>query len=35
MEVDLHSEEVITDHNVEMHLRHHYLNNKSYVLELA
>ena len=35
LEVDLHSEEVITDSNVEMHLKHHYLNDKSYVLELA
>ena len=35
MEVDLHSEELISDRNVEMHLRHHYLNEQSYVLELA
>lgn len=31
MEVDSHSAQ-ITDANVEMSLKHHYLNNSSYVL---
>lgn len=35
MEVDLHSEEVVSDKNVEMNLKHHYLNDSSYVFEVA
>jgi hypothetical protein len=34
IEVDLHCEEV-SDNTVEMNLRHHYLNDQSYVVELA
>jgi len=34
MEVDLHSEG-ISDKNVEMNLKHHYLNDQSYVLEVV
>ena len=34
MEVDTHSESTISDTNVEMNLKHHYLNDKSYVLEV-
>lgn len=35
IEVDLHQEEVVSDNNVEMNLKHHYLNPQSYVVELA
>ena len=34
MEIDTHSESTISDANVEMNLKHHYLNNQSYVLEV-
>jgi hypothetical protein len=30
----VHSSEVISDKNVEMNLKHHYLNDKSYVIEV-
>jgi len=35
LEVDLHTDEIISDFNVEMNLKHHYLNDQSYVLELS
>lgn len=34
MEVDLHCEEIISDKNVEMNLKHHYQNDKTYLLEV-
>ena len=34
MEVDSHSEATISDSNVEMNLKHHYLNNESYISEV-
>jgi hypothetical protein len=35
LEVDLHTDEIISDFNVEMNLKHHYLNDQSYVLEFS
>ncbi len=35
MEIDTHSNELISDKNVEMNLKHHYLNNKSYIFEVV
>lgn len=35
IEVDIHSSAMISDSNVEMNLRHHYLNQDSYVLEVV
>ena len=34
MEIDTHSESTISDANVEMNLKHHYLNQQSYVLDV-
>lgn len=35
LEVDLHTEGIVSDYNVEMNLKHHYLNDQSYIIELS
>ena len=35
METDIHLIESVSDKNVEMNLKHHYMNNESYVLEVV
>jgi hypothetical protein len=34
MEVDLHCQEVISDKNVEINLKNHYSNDKSYLQQI-